>query len=172
VDIGWAGHRTHVKAELVGPEIPEPRFRQANPGPVNLIPVARYSPNFLPPFGYYRGATSRPGLTAIATLALASPSRYEHNCLKPSLASGDTEFDPGAEPFGLFTSSPTHVAYSQDDVNALLELTHIAHATPIYAAKDRQGHPMPNTYLVCFEEASNGDYQDYVFLINNVVAVR
>jgi hypothetical protein len=27
---------------------------------------------------------------------------------------------------------------------------------------------MANTYLVCFEEADNADYQDFVFLVNNV----
>ena len=28
-----------------------------------------------------------------------------------------------------------------------------------------------NAYLVCFEEAANGDYQDYVFTLRNVKPV-
>ena len=29
---------------------------------------------------------------------------------------------------------------------------------------------IPNTYLVTFEDAQNGDYQDYVFLVTTCVA--
>lgn len=37
-----------------------------------------------------------------------------------------------------------------------------------YPLKDRAGAAIPNGYLVCFEEAANGDYQDYVFTLYNV----
>ena len=44
----------------------------------------------------------------------------------------------------------------------------MAHATRIYPVKDRAGQLVPNAYLVTFEDATNGDYQDYVFLLTNV----
>ena len=38
----------------------------------------------------------------------------------------------------------------------------------VYPAKNRSGQLLANTYLVTFEDASNGDYQDYVFRLSNV----
>jgi hypothetical protein len=35
--------------------------------------------------------------------------------------------------------------------------------------KNRLGQPAENSYLICFEDASNGDYQDYVFVLSNVI---
>ena len=72
--------------------------------------------------------------------------------------------DPGA-PFGLFTISETHSTYTEDAKNAG---NAVAHAARTYPLKDRAGTAIPNAYLVCFEEAANGDYQDYVFTISNV----
>ncbi len=171
-DIGWDGIHTHTKAELSGVEIAEQRFRRAAPGAVTMEPVARYSPDFLLPFGYYREVSGATEVTAIGTLALKTPSRHEHNCLYPSLASGVIQFDPGAESFGVFTASPLHVAYSEDAVNRRLAPKHLAHAARVFPVKDRDGKTRPNAYLICFEEAFNGDYQDYVFLLSNVVPTR
>ncbi len=46
----------------------------------------------------------------------------------------------------------------------------IAHTGRIYPVKSFQGVARENAYLVGFEEAKNGDYQDAVFLIENVTA--
>ena len=40
-----------------------------------------------------------------------------------------------------------------------------------YPLKNRAGQLVPNSYLVGFEEAANGDYQDFVFVLENVVPV-
>lgn len=172
IDLGWRSHNTHTRPELIGSEIALQRFKKANPGQITLTPIARYSPDFLLPFGYYRVKDGNAALTPVGTLALKTATSFQQNCLYPRLASGDTRFDPGAEPFGVFTSSPSHVAYSEDSVNEKLEPEHIARAARVYPAMDRSGDPIVNTYLICFEEATNGDYQDYVFLIDNVVAVE
>mgnify|MGYP001798242744 CR=1 FL=1 len=42
------------------------------------------------------------------------------------------------------------------------------HRTKVYPLKDASGAPVANSYLVCVEEAGNGDYQDYVFILGNV----
>ncbi len=81
---------------------------------------------------------------------------------------GTHSFDPGGYVFGLYTTSPTHTSYTADDWNLLLSSGKAAHATRIYPAKDASGKPLANTYIVCYEEAQNGDYQDYVFVIRNV----
>jgi len=171
VDIGWSGLKGNVLAEPLGEEIAAPSFRRSGPGEVTMRPIARYSPDYPLPFGYYRMNGDQPRLVPIGTLARASATRFEHNCLFPTIATGGMTFDPGDEPFGLFTASPTHVAYTEDALNARLEPTHVAHAVRIYPARDRDGRLMAHTYLVGFEEASNGDYQDYLFLLTNVSPV-
>jgi hypothetical protein len=52
--------------------------------------------------------------------------------------------------------------YSQDSLNTPAG----AHRFKSYPLKNQ-----PNTYLIGIEEAANGDYQDYVFLLSNVTAV-
>jgi hypothetical protein len=47
-----------------------------------------------------------------------------------------------------------------------------AHATRIYPVRNAKDQLLPNTYLLCIEEAKNGDYNDYVFLIRNVIPVK
>src|SRR5205085_9105294 len=44
-------------------------------------------------------------------------------------------------------------------------------ATRIYPLKDKTGNRINNTYLLCFEEAKNGDYNDYVFVLKNIVPI-
>jgi hypothetical protein len=44
----------------------------------------------------------------------------------------------------------------------------VRHAARIYPLKSRGGARIPDAYLVCFEEASNGDYNDYVFVLTNL----
>jgi hypothetical protein len=84
---------------------------------------------------------------------------------------GGSSFDPGASTFGFYAISPTHTAYSEDIWNILFHPGYASHATRIYPAKDKSGRVLANTYLVCFEEAKNGDYNDYVFLVKNVMPV-
>ena len=168
IDIGWTALGNHTRPELIGDEVEAQSFRRASPGMVTILPVARYSPDFLLPFGYYDATKSEPELQAVGTLAVATETRFEQNCLFPSLISGGIECDPKFERFGIFTASPTHVAYTQDEVNKRLEPSHVAHAVRVYPVSGLGGIKQMNTYLVCFEEAKNGDYQDYVFLISNV----
>lgn len=172
VDVGWSGLKNHTRAELIGEEIAGERFKKAGPGPVNMEPVARYSPDFLLPFGYYWIEDTTIHHETVGTLALKSETRYEQNTLYPSLASGTTSFDPGDQAFGLFTTSPTHTAYTQDSLNAPFGPKHVTHAVRVYPARNRTGQLIENAYLICFEEAKNGDYQDYVFLLQNVIAQR
>lgn len=171
IDLGWRSHHTHTRPELIGSEIAQQKFKKASAGPVVMNAIARYSPDFLLPFGYYRMEEGKAIITPIGTLAKRTVTSFQHNCLYPKLTSGSTIFDPGEEAFGVFTSSPSHVAYSEDSVNQSQEPKHIAHTVRVYPAVDRTGESIPNAYLICFEEATNGDYQDYVFLLENVVAV-
>jgi len=173
VKTGWSGMHTHTRVERVGEEIIGGRLRKANHGFVTITAIARYSPDFLLPYGYYllgENSDSRDGLQlfTVGTLALKTPTREEHNCLYPKQISGSMSFDPGDRSFGIFTASPSHIAYTEDRFNEA-DKRHISHAARIYPLRDRNGERIENSLLVCFEEASNGDYQDYVFRIDNVV---
>jgi hypothetical protein len=42
------------------------------------------------------------------------------------------------------------------------------HRVKVFPLADATGTAIPQSYLVAVEEASNGDYQDYVFVLSNV----
>lgn len=166
-DPGWSTLVNHTRPELQGDELEPSLFRKAGKGKVEMIPVARYSPPFQLPYGYYFNSPQGPEQKRVGILA--DSRRYpEHQALFPTVADGGGSFDPGEKEFGFFTISPTHNTYSEDIWNMLFYPGHAAHATRIYAVKDKNGLALNNTYLVCFEEAQNGDYQDYVFLVKNI----
>lgn len=167
IDVGWTSLGNHIKPDLMGDELEPSNFVKANEGNVQMIPVARYSPPFELPFGYYMVEGSMPEHHEVGILS-NSNSYPEHQTLYPSTIKGENSFDPGKNTFGFYTTSPSHVAYSEDELNSLLFDEHAAHACRIYPIRDAAGVMVENQYLVCFEEAANGDYQDYVFLVKNV----
>jgi hypothetical protein len=98
----------------------------------------------------------------------------------PPLAAGSmTSFDPGAAPFGIWVYSDQKTQkfdeggnaingdwdYSQDALNSPSNV----HRIKSYPLKDAAGTAIPRSYLVAVEEAGNGEYQDYVFVLGNVM---
>lgn len=164
---GWKELAHHTKAIPQGDELAPSLFQKAGAGAVEIRPVARYSPPFHLPFGYYTPSAEGPELHQIGILN-DSRDYPEHQTLFPSIASGNTSFDPGDNTFGFYTASPTHIAYSEDIWNILFYEENTAHAMRAYPVTAEHGKVLENAYLLCFEEASNGDYQDYVFLVQNV----
>ena len=141
-------------------EVPAPRFKVAAAGAIELLPVARYSPEEPIPYGYYLGA-------AESEVGVISSDQYQALNPKTDAGSELSFADPGAE-FGIFTTSKTHKTYTEDAKNAA---NATKHAVRTYPLKDRAGTSIKDAYLVCFEEAANGDYQDYVFTLKNVTPV-
>ena len=151
---------------LVGDEVLAPTFVRANPGPVAVDPVARYSPEGSAPYGYFRVDTapkSKPKLESLGQLAAT-----QFQTLNPDAeGEGQISFDPGPAPFGLYVQSGKKTLFS----DASLNKGPTKHVTRVFPLKSRNDETIPNAYLVAFEEATNGDYQDYVFVIWNVTAV-
>jgi hypothetical protein len=170
INIGWSTLANHLRPELQGDELNPSLFTKAGHGEVEMIPVARYSPDFLLNFGYYVNNQRGPQQSQVGILAKAADIP-EHQTLYPALANGKTSFDPGDKTFGFYAISPQHSLYSEDLWNMLYYPTHAAHAVRIFPVKDSNGKSVPNSYLVCMEEAANGDYNDYVFLVKNVKPV-
>jgi len=169
VNIGWETLANTTNTATQGDELEASLFEKAGPGEVQLLPVARYSPDFELPFGFYMNEGDRPKLNQIGVLQSTSNiTTPQHQRLMPELKQGTISFDPDSTAFGIYTASPSHIAYSEDRWNLQFHPDHAAHVTRIYPLKNRAGEVVPNSYLVCFEEAQNGDYQDYVFVLSNV----
>ncbi len=170
INVGWTSLANHSRPELQGDEIPFTLFHKAGNGKVEMQPVARYSPDFELPFGYYTNTSNGPEKKQAGVLSKAG--KYpEHQSLFPAIASGSSSFDPGNQDFGFYATGPTHSAYSEDVWNMLLHPDNAVRAIRIYPVKDRRGELVKYTYLLCFEEAKNGDYNDYVFIVKNVKPV-
>jgi hypothetical protein len=164
VDTGWTGLSGGVEPVEKGDETYEPLFEKAGSGPVTMTPLAQYAPQENLPFGWYTGDGSVGNRTVIGTFD--GPNAYQR--LLPAIQStGGTTFDPGSAVFGLFFESAVfnRTGYTEDELNG----PNIRRAR-IYPATTRSGAPLANSFVVAFEDASNGDYQDYVFLVQNVVA--
>ncbi|MGK7397227.1 MAG: hypothetical protein ACNS62_21805 [Candidatus Cyclobacteriaceae bacterium M3_2C_046] len=169
-DIGWTTLANHTRNELQGEEISSSLFKKAaNTETIQLIPVARFSPDFPLPFGYYYpNQKTIPKLNQVGELAEAG-SWHQHQTLYPELKRGSTAFDPGSDAFGIYTYSPSHIAFSQDFMNSKYYPDQATHAVRTFPLRDSEGKLIQNAYLVAFEEAKNGDYQDYVFILQNVI---
>jgi hypothetical protein len=160
IDVGGATLSLGTSAALIGDEVAAFRFKASGAMPVELIPVARYSPQELLPYGYY---------TASGEVVIGTILADQNQTLYPATQAGSkSTFDPPAGEFGIFTTSATHKTYSEDTKNTGNQTIH---AVRTYPLKNRTGMPIANSYLLCMEEAANGDYQDYVFQLSNVVPV-
>jgi hypothetical protein len=145
---------------------------------VTLAAVAMFSPNVPMPFGWYPAgnATMRNKVAEMASLPDAQTSDKARLVLPPVV--GATSFDPGTASFGVWvytdqasqnydsggTASNGDYAYSEDAPNAPANV----HRFKVYPLKNAAGVTVAGSYLLAVEEAGNGDYQDYVFVLSNV----
>jgi hypothetical protein len=166
IKLGWETLANNLMPTLQGNELRPALFRKADSNrAVQMIPVARYSPDFPVTFGLYTITGNGPIQHQNGILKEAEKFP-EHQTLFPDFSGSSSAYDPGDNEFGFYAISPTHTAYSEDVWNILFHPTHAAHAMRVYAVTEE-----PDTYLVCMEEAANGDYNDYVFLVRNVKPV-
>jgi hypothetical protein len=167
IDLGWKTLANNLSSSLQGEELAPTLFKKADQAkPVEMLPVARYSPDFPVHFGLYTNTNNGPRQHQNGILAKAGKFP-EHQMLFPDFLSGTAIFDPVDKEFGFYAISPTHTVYSEDIWNMLFYPAHASHAVRIYPVRSN-GKLIADTYLVCMEEAANGDYNDYVFLVQNV----
>ncbi|QRQ99883.1 malectin domain-containing carbohydrate-binding protein [Dyadobacter sandarakinus] len=163
INVGWTTLADGVQPVMKGEEVLIPLFEKAASGPVTITPVARYSPNQELPFGFFTKSGNTPVRTGVGTL---SGVFGQHNTLFPQIVAGTDQFSTD-QPFGIYVVGlENRLSFSEDALNAGGPALH---AVRTYPLRDRQGELVPNSYLVCFEDASNGDYQDYVFVLKNVI---
>ena len=162
IDVGGTQLILPKGPDPIGDEVLVPLFQQAGPGPVTMQPVARYSPSGPLAYGYYVPNGNTETIQEVGTVA-----GDQGQALNPALSAGTLTFDPGTQTFGFYADVTSYAAqktFTEDARNT----GPLAHAVRTYPVKNRNGAAVANTYLVCMEPASNGDYQDYVFLVTNV----
>ncbi len=161
-------------------EVAAPHFVKAGTGSVTMTLVARFSPPGVLPYGWYP-STSATTMNTVGTMAMTTDAQTSDKArmIGPPLQAGSaTTFDPGSGAFGLWVFSDQKTEkyneggnvingdydYSQDALNAPANV----HRFKSYPLKDASGATVAQKYLVAVEEAGNGDYQDYVFVLSNV----
>jgi hypothetical protein len=164
IDLGWTSLANHLMPEPQSQELEPSLFVRASSKPVTMRPIARYSPAFELPFGLFSLSGHQVMANQFGVLA-GSEAYPEHQTIFPALASGNISQKIGKQAFGFYCTSPSHTAYS---IDALNQPNQASHAVRIYKAINNKGKVLKYKYIVCFEEAKNGDYQDYVFLLENV----
>jgi hypothetical protein len=177
VNVGGTGITLGTGSGLIGDEVAASRFVKAGAAAVGLQVVARYSPFEAAPYGYYTGVAPNVMRTQLGIMSKGAADNITNRTLFPPLDAGAlTSFDPGSEPFGLFAESQSNVAYlgadgrffQEESLNGDQGAVVPVHRFRVYPLKDRAGVAIANSYLVGCEEASNSDYQDYVFVISGV----
>ncbi|WP_415831328.1 kelch repeat-containing protein, partial [Deinococcus frigens] len=163
INVGSSALILGTGAEPIGDEVMAPLFERASAGKVTLRPVARYSPDGPSAYGTFvlNGDTAR-------TQVLGTMTSASFQSLNPQLEAGSqTTFDPGSAPFGIYLAANGYAkqtTFSLDRLNT----GPTRHAVRAYPLKDRAGKAVPNSYLLGFEPSANGDYQDAVFVLENV----
>jgi hypothetical protein len=177
VNVGGTTTTLGTGKDLIGDEVAAPRFVKSGAAAVGFQVVARYSPFEAAAYGYYTGAAPNVTRTQLGIMSKGAADNIANRTLFPPLDAGAlSSFDPGSEPFGIFAESQSNVASLgadarffqeeslNDDQGAVLPV----HRFRVYPLKDRAGIAIANSYLIGCEEASNSDYQDYVFVISGV----
>ncbi|MPZ53674.1 MAG: hypothetical protein GEU79_13240, partial [Acidimicrobiia bacterium] len=151
LDTGWDGLAGGTTG-ILGDEVEVDLFTRASDGPVVVTPIASFAPFEDLPFGWVSPDGT---LNEVGTL----PNGQQQTLLPDYTPAGSLEFDPGTSDFGFYYESNTfnRVGYTEDARN----IGAVAHRARIYPLSG-------DDYIVAFEDAANGDYQDYVFLLENV----
>jgi len=184
----WNPNTSMMAADLPGieagtDEVAAPHFIKAGSGMVTLTLAARFSPVGVLPYGWYP-ASSSAMLNTVGTMSMTTDAQTSDKArmVYPPLQTGSaTAFDPGAAAFGIWVYSDQKTEkyneggnvvngdydYSQDALNVPAGGIHRFKAYPL---KNASGTVIAQQYLLAVEEAGNGDYQDYVFVLGNVNA--
>lgn len=172
LDAGGKDLSLDSKATKIGDSVKASQFEPVGDGAVRLTPLARYSPPGDAPFGLAIPNGKEFTLQAVGSLAATTPARPDgHQTLRPPLATGAPNVTVVDAPkrFGLFLEAHkyTSLTFPGKSVGAPIK-----HTARIYPVEKLGGKALQNAYIVGFEEASNGDYQDAVFLIEGVKVVK
>jgi hypothetical protein len=159
-DVGATGPATLASDAKADGEVKSGLFQHVKTGSVGLYVVARYSQDETSSYGTYAIEGGK-----LVTRPMGSIAKGHNQTLNPELdGEGQTSFDPGEAPFGIFAKLPKRTLYSEDQRNS----DAAKHAMRVYPLRSRGGARVPDALLVVVDEDGDGDFQDYVFTLVNV----
>ncbi len=165
LDVGGSKLELNTKADAIGDSVDARYFSKAGDGKVRITPLARFSPPGATPFGM----VARGGTALLETGKLADSGKVvdAHQCLFPPLEGGaaSIEAEPPVEGFALYLNAHQYVSFTDPKMPTQAK---IARTARVYPARRLAGRDLKDAYVVGFEEAANGDYQDALFLLENV----
>ena len=163
VNVGGQGLSLDTQKDVLGASITARGFQVVDGEKVKITPLARFSPKGEVPYGIYDLATG--DKVEVAKLVKSTEAQPDaHQAILPP----STEVKIPAQlpqAFGLYLDGHHFVSYTEPGKS---EKAKIKHTARIFQAKTLQGKRLKNAYIVGFEEAKNGDYQDALFLIEGV----
>lgn len=164
-DVGGVGLDHDTASETLGSSVAGGWFRAK--GEVSITPVARFSPPGRVPFGILlEGSTEE---IILGVLADSADRKDAHQGLWPPTVGGEAVIRLAApeKPFAFFAKPGARLC---TDPGAATEAK-VKHTARVWPISFFQGRVVENAYLVGFEEAANGDYQDALFLVQNVEVI-
>ena len=169
LDVGGTELSLNKEEATIGESVDASYFTAVGGGKIRITQLARFSPPGATPIGiFFRGKEE---LTEIGRLAESGNPPDAHQSLLPPWQGGmeTIEIDAPAEPFGFYMQGHHYTSFT--DPERPSEAT-IPRTTRIYPVRFFQNERRENAWIVGFEEASNGDYQDSVLLVEGVQPVE
>ena len=175
-DVNQAGTFYPAIPDASSQEIKVQRLIKAGNGPVTITPLAVFANAATPTlrFGYYA-----PGVASAKT-ELYTVDQANAQTVNPVLQ-GAAAFDPGSQPFGLYSSftnvaGKTNIAYSEDVLNTWD--TTVPRHIRFFLLENADGSVVPNAYVFAAEDNNQFfapniqpyDFNDMVGIIRNVKA--
>ena len=172
IDAGGKKLSMSTEEETIGESVVATRFQPVQGSVVKMTPLARYSPPGVTPFGLIIEEGEQLRMEVLGELANTTEERPDaHQSVRPPLSDRKSVVTIAKPPeeFGLFLKAHKYTSLTFPGRSKGAKIKHTAR---IYPVKSFQGKAVKDAYIVGFEEASNGDYQDAVFLIEGVKAVK
>ncbi|BDS06897.1 hypothetical protein NT6N_19370 [Oceaniferula spumae] len=169
MDVGGKTLSLNSKKATIGDSVAASYFRVAKGAHFHITPIARFSPPGKVPVGLiFKGSDSKQGIGQLVASSKDFPDA--HQCLFPKFIGHQRSIQtvPTQPVFGFYMEGHKYVSVTDPTRQKGAPIMHTAR---IYPVKSMQGRSMKNAWLLGFEEASNGDYQDAVFLLENVIPV-
>lgn len=166
IQLKVGGNDLHLdtKADKIGNSVTTSKFRGIEGAQIRITPLARFSPKGEAPFGYFKEGKK----VQIATLMNSNEQAPDsHQCLFPMISGGKNTIELPAPKGDFSFYFEGHKQLSCTDNTVLTKAT-IKHTARVYPVSTYAGRPISDAYIIGFEEASNGDYQDALFLIENI----
>lgn len=165
LNVGGTKLELDTKPDKIGDSVAATHFAATGKEKIRVTPLARYSPPGETPFGLLPADGGE--AVEIGRLATSAQQPDSHQSLLPPLADGKpfAEIAAPAGPFSFWMKGPKFTSSTVPGPPPGASLTYTARVYPVTRF---QGRKLENAWLVGFEEAANGDYQDAVFLLENV----